>query len=901
MTDGRLREELERRSKSAALGHDWARRELLPVISAAIDTRPQPVTTPRAPAFAGLAAAVAILLVLVVALPRLTPSPPVANERSSSPAAAAAPSAPNVSPPELLHPQVMAAQEFAVEVLTGRLRSSTVLVDGTIASRAYRDGPICLRQPDQLCLMGRLEDTDPSVDVHSRWHAAEEQDTSVIGGELPWPWWHLPSGPITGTLVLSVDSEGSIEFVGRVDPTSDRDHPLNVAEAFQIDVDSVAIDDVVLVEGWLNETEPPGSTISIDCIMPPADDQIPGLPSRYCQPTDTLTSAWGGRWNGGGQAAALQVQVAAAEQFGRRSLSSRGLFAISPRLYGGCFPGPSPCWEWDIVGRLSETPLVPQTTLQPGTRLLCGPTQPPDPHANQPSAIWTGFALDDQTGFVERCEAWEFQPADASRMTVTNPNGDSRVVELTWAEACASYANVAFNGLLSGFEIVPTSTMPDNSTCDGVVYSRGLRLYLTQPVAAETVSTRVIYTPAVTPRPTPPATPQIAPGSGWWELAAAERPTGASSELDLLVYERECANGESPEGRVVGPDIEYGDASVTITFQVSPLPGAGDCPAAPGAPVTVQLSEPLGDRRLVDGGFASSDRVIQHSDGLLWVTPLRSLERATARFAALLGADACPQTVTDPRALDEADLEQLANELGTPNGMLGDGLAWVGSVDAAVPELGGFELYQDRDRAWYMIGFAEEQAWLADGIEPGDLVLADVTSLPISGGRTIWIVGRYHQTFGSPDCAWDSDATSALGPRADQQDLGFTVSIAAPSASWTAGQSPEGFGATLEYSGPQDPIVIVGSGSGIAFAYWTRLDGDPSTPPLAVTADCKGYQMASGDSQTVPMYPAPGFSHNGTLTLQPGLWRLTTFASFTIEECGGQEVGLSASIIVRVR
>lgn len=284
------------------------------------------------------------------------------------------------------------------------------------------------------------------------------------------------------------------------------------------------------------------------------------------------------------------------------------------------------------------------------------------------------------------------------------------------------------------------------------------------------------------------------------------------------------------------------------------------------------------------------------------MTPLRSLERATARFAALLGADACPQTVTDPRALDEADLEQLANELGTPNGMLGDGLAWVGSVDAAVPELGGFELYQDRDGSWYMIGFAEQQEWLAGGIEPGDLVLADVSFVVVSGGRTIWIPGRHHQTFGSPDCRWDSDATSALGPRADQQDLGFTVSISAPSASWTAGQSPEGFGATLKYAGPQDPIVIVGSGSGIAFAYWTRLDGDPSTPLLAVTGDCRGYQMASGARRTVPMYPAPGFSHNGQLTLPPGVWRLTAFTGFTIGEgCTGQDVDISASIIVSVR
>jgi len=49
------------------------------------------------------------------------------------------------------------------------------------------------------------------------------------------------------------------------------------------------------------------------------------------------------------------------------------------------------------------------------------------------------------------------------------------------------------------------------------------------------------------------------------------------------------------------------------------------------------------------------------------------------------------------------------------------------------------------------------------------------------------------------------------------------------------------------------------------------------------------------------MYPASGFSRNGQLTLPPGVWRLTAFTGFTIGECGGQDVGISASIIVRVR
>jgi hypothetical protein len=238
--------------------------------------------------------------------------------------------------------------------------------------------------------------------------------------------------------------------------------------------------------------------------------------------------------------------------------------------------------------------------------------------------------------------------------------------------------------------------------------------------------------------------------------------------------------------------------------------------------------------------------------------------------------------------------------MGEADGMLGDGLAWVGDFESAVLGLGGFELYMDRDRAWYMIAFADGQPWLSDEIQPGDLVLADITSIPISGGRTIWVPGRFHQAYGRASCG-TFDGGPRPGPAADDSELDFTVSISAPSASWTAGQAPVGFGAALEYSGLEDPIVIVGSGSGITFIYWTRLDGAPGTPPLAFRADCRRYQMAPDERLSIPAYPAQGFSQDGELMLPTGIWRLTAFTGFTIGECGGQEVDVSASIIVRVR
>ncbi len=89
-----------------------------------------------------------------------------------------------------------------------------------------------------------------------------------------------------------------------------------------------------------------------------------------------------------------------------------------------------------------------------------------------------------------------------------------------------------------------------------------------------------------------------------WTLDPAEPRPGADTQtFTALVTERECASGQSSEGRVVGPDIlEVGD-EVLVTFAVRPLGGdMQSCPGNPATRVVVDLGEPLGDRQLLDGG-----------------------------------------------------------------------------------------------------------------------------------------------------------------------------------------------------------------------------------------------------------------------------------------------------------
>src|SRR4051812_30575486 len=97
-------------------------------------------------------------------------------------------------------------------------------------------------------------------------------------------------------------------------------------------------------------------------------------------------------------------------------------------------------------------------------------------------------------------------------------------------------------------------------------------------------------------------------GPATWALDPAFPAPGAdTSELHILVWERACSGGKLATGRMSNPLVEYTPADVTITVGVRPLvPGPGEmlsCPGPPGTPASVRLSEPLGQRTLLDGGL----------------------------------------------------------------------------------------------------------------------------------------------------------------------------------------------------------------------------------------------------------------------------------------------------------
>lgn len=82
----------------------------------------------------------------------------------------------------------------------------------------------------------------------------------------------------------------------------------------------------------------------------------------------------------------------------------------------------------------------------------------------------------------------------------------------------------------------------------------------------------------------------------------APAPGPGSRTFDALVTERDCNSGQPMGNRLRPPSVTYGRDSVFVVFAATPSVNQGfaTCPSNPPARVRVELSEPLGERRLLD-------------------------------------------------------------------------------------------------------------------------------------------------------------------------------------------------------------------------------------------------------------------------------------------------------------
>jgi hypothetical protein len=92
--------------------------------------------------------------------------------------------------------------------------------------------------------------------------------------------------------------------------------------------------------------------------------------------------------------------------------------------------------------------------------------------------------------------------------------------------------------------------------------------------------------------------------NGDWILdPEAPAPQPPDTQFVALVTERECASGKSSAGRIMAPSIIYEKDRILLIFAVRPPQGAVQtCQGNPATPYLIHLDQPIGDRRLLDGG-----------------------------------------------------------------------------------------------------------------------------------------------------------------------------------------------------------------------------------------------------------------------------------------------------------
>lgn len=134
--------------------------------------------------------------------------------------------------------------------------------------------------------------------------------------------------------------------------------------------------------------------------------------------------------------------------------------------------------------------------------------------------------------------------------------------------------------------------------------SIGVLAALTLVLVAACGTTTPSAAPATPASDPPSAEPSGAGGDAatWWVDSTLIPLAPETTEIKGFVMETACASGQSPEGRVNQPIVEYGADAVTVTFTVTPRPGGQDCQGNPEFPITLTLTEPLGERALLDGG-----------------------------------------------------------------------------------------------------------------------------------------------------------------------------------------------------------------------------------------------------------------------------------------------------------
>jgi len=93
-----------------------------------------------------------------------------------------------------------------------------------------------------------------------------------------------------------------------------------------------------------------------------------------------------------------------------------------------------------------------------------------------------------------------------------------------------------------------------------------------------------------------------------WRLDPTYEPRTDDTVLRILVMEQTYAGGKRADGRVLDPDLFEDERELILSMFVTPREGFQMRSPNPETPVRVALSQPVGNRQLVDGALYEPSR-----------------------------------------------------------------------------------------------------------------------------------------------------------------------------------------------------------------------------------------------------------------------------------------------------
>jgi hypothetical protein len=343
----------------------------------------------------------------------------------------------------------------------------------------------------------------------------------------------------------------------------------------------------------------------------------------------------------------------------------------------------------------------------------------------------------DETGLVEQCQSWQIASNDTTAIAVTNPDGDEHQLEVSWeGTRCEDFTSLTFRRSGQGFSLSGERLEKLNDLCRSLPGRRGVRVYLRDGVAASSITASLsAWTPGAGPPYELYAPPIAEVTLGSWRLAPDEHPTTDSTDLGVLVFDPDCSAGLRDPGQVQDALIAYSDTDVRVTFPVLKVQRP-TCSTHTAVPMTIHLSEPLGFRQLIDSGgegfvFQQNEHTATIVQGLGRIN-LTGRERARA----MIRDRACVTTVNLDRHIPEViDLVRFVETLGSSDGPVDGGRAWLGHASDAASYFQAIERYEDGVNYHAIVAAPEDLGLKAASTR--SVVLTRLIAFSI-GGRSIW-------------------------------------------------------------------------------------------------------------------------------------------------------------------